>query len=68
MGSALAVSQDDTDTDAALEQRITTAKLRSLMAKTPASRRLEWDRLKALIAQRSDAQVARMEAERGLVL
>lgn len=52
--------------DAALEAAIDLATLRCQMASTPTRRRAAFEELRELIAQRSPAQVRRMESERGL--
>lgn len=52
--------------DAALEAAIDLATLRCQTATTPARRREAFEELRRLIAQRSPAQVERLESERGL--
>lgn len=52
--------------DAALEAAIDLATLRCQTASTPLRRRQAFEELRRLIAQRSPAQVARMERARGL--
>lgn len=55
-----------TDSDAALEARIETAKLQMLYARTPAERGRRMDELRTLIAQRTPERVKEMEKERGM--
>lgn len=55
-----------TDSDAALEARIETAKLQMLYARTPAQRGRRMDELRRLIAQRTPERVKEMEKERGM--
>lgn len=52
--------------ESALEAAIDLATLRCQMASTPTRRRAAFEELRELIAQRSPAQVRRMESERGL--
>ena len=54
------------EADRTLERRIERATMRLACAKNQAARRKAWDELRTLIDQRSPAQVARMEHERGL--
>lgn len=54
------------DADELLEQRIALTRMRYLGARTPLARKALWAELKALIASRSDEQIARMEHARGL--
>jgi hypothetical protein len=52
--------------DAGLEREIETARLATLCTSDPEFQRAGADAMKRLIAQRSDARIARMEEERGL--
>lgn len=49
-------------TDEELERRIEHEAMLLHTVQTPAERRMVWETLKALVAQRSPQQVARMEA------
>lgn len=53
--------------DAQLEAAIEIAALMLANARTPNTRRAAWAQLQQLTAQRSAAQVERMERDRGLV-
>ena len=50
-------------TDEELERRIDHEAMLLHTVQTPEERRMVWDTLKALIAQRTPAQIARMEAQ-----
>ena len=54
------------DLESALEAAIDLATLRCQTASTPLRRRAAFEELRRLIAQRSPAQIARMERARGL--
>jgi len=56
-----------TAAELALEARIDEAFLRLQAARSPRGRRAAFSRMRSLIAQRSPAQVERLERERGLV-
>ena len=64
--NSVAADTATTDADQALEDRIDAQLLRLQTATTYKQRHAAWVRTQRLIAQRSAAQIARMERERGL--
>jgi cobalamin biosynthesis protein CbiD len=59
----LAMNAEKITADEELERRIHDATRSFCDAQTPEDRRAAWEQMKALIAQRSPEQIARMEAK-----